>query len=174
MINIFIVLLSIVGNTEPPSIILNKKDALVWHTEQEITGEIKGLSAQELTAYHNRKPFPLSLNDDQQFSFQVTLRDSVSKIWIEAPHEGATIVSDTLYYTLGYRPAPIVKPFATIDERLATLQAEVIENPYKLPLRFIWQADSLNPGITLITPKEGPKAQIQVPHISGKYYYDLL
>ena len=174
MINIFIVLLSIVGNTEPPSIILNKKDALVWHTEQEITGEIKGLSAQELTAYHNGKPFHLPLNDDQQFSFQVTLRDQVSKIWIEAPHQDDVIVSDTLYYTLGYRPAPIVKPFAIIDGNLATLQAEVIENPYDLPLRFIWQADSLNPGITPIAQKGGAKAQIQVPHISGTYYYDLL
>lgn len=174
MIKIFIVLLLIVGNTEPPTIILDKKDAVVWHTEQKIRGETRGFTSKEATAYHNGKPLPLSLNDDQQFSFQVALRDSVSKIWIEAPYQGDVIVSDTLYYTLGYRPAPIVKPFAVVDGTSATLQAEVIENPYRLPLKFIWQADSLNPDITPITPKEGSKAQIQVPDISGKYYYDLL
>ena len=174
MIKTFIVLLVLINHIDPPSILLNKKDAAVWHTDQKLTGEINGFSAEEVNAYLNGKLISLPINDDQQFSFQVTLRDSANKIWIEAPHEGTTIVSDTLYYTLGYRPAPIVKPFATVDGNLATLQAEVIENPYKLPLRFIWQADSLNPGSTPITPKEGAKAQTQIPNISGKYYYDLL
>ena len=172
--NVFTVLLFIISHTGPPSIILNKKDAVVWHIEQKIEGETRGFAAKEVTAYYNGKPLPLSLNEERQFSFQATLRDSVSKIWIEAPYQGDVIVSDTLYYTLGYRPVPIVKPFAIIDGTSATLQAEVIENPYQLPLNFIWQADSLNPTLTPITQQEGAKAQIEVPDISGKYYYDLL
>lgn len=155
------------------SILLHTNDAVVWHAEQEITGELSGFTAEKVIVHHDQLSFSANVTNDRKFSFRVTLRDLKSKIWVEVPGD-STIISDTLRYTLGYNPVPIVKPFATINGDTATLHATTIENPYQVPLKFFWEADPQNPSVSEIQNKEDSIASVTIPNIAGEYFYNLL
>lgn len=118
------------------SIILHKKDAVVWHPEQVITGELSGFTAEKIMVHHGQIAFPVDVTNEQKFSFQIILRDKKNKIWVEVFKGDSLFVSDTLHHTLGYHPAPVVKPYATVTNQEATLRVRTIENPYKVPLNY--------------------------------------
>lgn len=68
----------------------------------------------------------------------------------------------------------IVKPFATLNGDHATLHAAIINNPYQTPLEFLWQSDTVNGALSEIRNKNDSVANVEIPDLSGDYYYNLL
>lgn len=169
----FIFSVFIFGEGDTSSILLHTKDAIVWHPEQRITGELSGFTAEKVIVHHNQFSFSVDITDDRKFSFELILQDEENKIWLTVPGDPA-IVSDTLHYRLGYDPAPIVKPFATVADNKAILHATTIENPYQVSLQYLWLPDSLNPALCQIIKKEDSIATVEIPDIPGIYNFNLL
>lgn len=155
------------------SILLHTNDATVWHPEQTITGELSGLTVENVIVHHNQDSFSVKVGSNREFSFEVMLRDTENKIWVEVPGN-PIIASDTLRYTLGYQPAPVIQPSVTISGDKAVLKATIIENPYDLPLQYLWVPDSLNPVSCQINDKEQAIANVDVPDAYGIYNFNLL
>lgn len=160
------------AQSNTPTIIIHANDAIIWHPEQEITGEISGSSAESLIVHHNNDTFPVKVNSSGEFSFDRILRETENKIWIEEPGK-REIVSDTLDLKMGYEPEPIIMPSATIRNGEATLITEVIENPYNLPLQYYWRADGKNPAKSMIRNKENATATVEIPEAIGTYFYEV-
>lgn len=49
------------------SIQFHKKDAVVWHPDQIISGEIDGLEVDIVTVYHDNFPLPVPLDHQKKF-----------------------------------------------------------------------------------------------------------
>lgn len=169
---IFVSVLWSEGNAA--SILLHKKDAVVWHPQQTISGEIVDLEAESVTVYYNEKSFSVDITAGQKFSFQLMLRDPVTKIWVDCAGVDPAIVSDTLHLSLGYTPTPLVKPSAKVIGESVQLQASTIKNPYDVPLQYVWSADSSNPAVSNISNPENVVATVTIPDVDGKYFYNLL
>lgn len=175
MVRLFVlVLLLFASGTFAASITIHEEDAVVWHHQQTITGEMYGFIAETLTLHINENSFSVSVMEDHKFSFQLILQDSINKIWLEFTDSNPVIASDTLVYRLGYTPTPLVKPFATTNGDNVTLHATTIENPYGDALEYYWVADSSNPAISEITDRHDSLARVEIPDMSGEYYYNLL
>lgn len=166
--------LLVIQEAAASSIIIHNKSAEVWNVNQVVRGELTNISASEITVYHNHRSFKINVQDGNNFSFEVFLNDQENKIWIEAYHSGIETISDTLFFTLGYKPQPIVKPLVQIDGSTATLSASVIENPYTVPLSYFWFADDRNPAASFITNEQSANASVSIPSPSGIYYFNLL
>ncbi|CAN5340068.1 hypothetical protein BH23BAC1_BH23BAC1_07270 [soil metagenome] len=156
------------------SIQFHKKDAVVWHPEQIISGEISGYDVNVVMVYHDDFPLPVRLGPDKTFSIEAILRNQENKFWITLESGDSTFVSDTLKYTLGYKPAPIVKPIASINGDQVSLQAFIVENPFRSVLEFIWTDDPGNPAPSRIKQGLDSYATVDIPDSAGKYYFDLL
>ena len=168
-----VVLVFIFSESVASPIILHSKDAVVWHPEQKITGELSGFTAEEVIVHHDQHSFPVKVTDGNRFSFHLTLRGRENKIWVEV-HGDSVMTSDTLQYRLGYKPAPIVKPFATVWNNSVKLHATTIENPYNASLAYLWMPDSLNPANSQIINKEDSISGVEIPDIPGIYRFNLL
>jgi hypothetical protein len=169
---IFIFSVFVVSESYASSILLHTNDAVVWHPEQRITGELSGFAAEEMIVHHNQLSFSVNVTD-RKFSFELILQDLKNKIWVEACGD-SVIISDTLHYELGYNPGPIVKPFATVTGDKAILHGTIIENPYKASLQYLWVADSLNPALCQIINKDDSIASVEIPDKVGIYNFNLL
>lgn len=170
----FILLIILLGKGGyASSIILHSTDATVWHPMQTITGELSGSEATSMRVHHNQNSFAVNIPSDGKFSFQVVLTDLENKIWVEVPTDPA-VVSDTLRYTLGYNPMPVVQPSVTASGNKAVLKAAVIENPYDLPLQYLWIPDSLNPASCQINDEAKARANVDIPDTHGVYNFNLL
>ena len=156
---------------ESPAVVLHQEDAEVWHPEQAFSGELNGLQARKVLVHHNERIFTVEVGKEKKFQFQLVLKDLENRIWVEVP--GSAIVSDTVNYTLGYEPEPIIKPSATIVDGKASLKAEVIENPYHLPLTYHWREAEGNPASSVIIDKRSATASVQIPRPVGDYYYEV-
>lgn len=154
------------------SVKLNEKDAVVWHYEQEVTGELSGFETDKITIHLGDSVFKSSITHNT-FSLQVTLREKETEIWVEVPYNHTTIISDTLLYTLGYDPIPIVRPIAHVKGDTAVLKAELIDNPYGQPVKYLWMPDSLNPAKSQIRSTRQSTAKVQIPDKAGHYYFNL-
>ncbi|MCL6217034.1 alpha-amylase family glycosyl hydrolase [Zunongwangia pacifica] len=156
-----------------PSILLYGNDAVIWNPEQEIKGEIIGISTEEVIAHHNNEVFSVAVDASGRFSFQRTLKKSNNKIWLEVPKD-PNLLSDTLNYKLGYEPRPILKPWTVVKNGIAELRAEVIENPYyKQSLQYYWKEAEGNPAVSEIKNPDKPMATVRIPNDIGGYTYKL-
>lgn len=169
---VFILLVFTLSESYASSILLHTNDATVWHPAQTITGELSGFTAESVIAHHNQNSFAVNVTSDRKFSFEVVLQDLENKIWIEVP--GNPVVSDTLQYTLGYKPTPIVQPIATSSGSNVILNATIIENPYDLSLQYLWIPDSSNPASSQINNETQALANVDIPEDHGIYNFNLL
>src|SRR5690554_2890999 len=169
---VFILLFFALSESYGSSILLHTNDATVWRPAQTITGELSGFTAESVIVHHNQNSFEVNVTSDRKFSFEVVLQDLENKIWIEVP--GNPLASDTLRYTLGYKPTPIVQPIATTSGNKATLNAAIIENPYDLPLQYLWVPDALNPASSQISNETQALANVDIPEDHGIYNFNLL
>ena len=173
MFRLFVIFLACLANERnPPAILLYTHDAVVWQPQQTIRGRLSGLMAEKVIVHHDQLSFTVPV-DEEQFTFQLSLRDKASNIWVEADDAGSPVISDTICYTLGYDPAPVVEPFVTLKGDTAMLHATVLENPDQAPLKFLWKADTKNPALSEINHQEDSIASVRIPALPGKYYYTL-
>jgi len=152
------------------SIILNTKNATVWLPQQIITGKTKNLSSNKLKWHVNNASGNITIKQNGTFCFSIVLTATNNIIWADDSLYGAT--SDTIYYTLGYMPLPEVKPFAAIANNIATLDVKIIDNPYNLPLAYLWTCTK-SPGFVAIQNKENSKAIAQIPNVNGDYFFTV-
>ena len=150
------------------SINLQTKDATVWLPQQTITGKISGFKSNKLKWYLNNTSGFVNVKQNRSFSFSITLKSINNIIWIE--DEAHNIMSDTIKYTLGYNPVPEVKPYAVVKTNEAILNLNVINNPYNLPLQFLWKV-AKSPAPVLIHNPSKQKTVVQIPNINGDYYF---
>ncbi|MEH6679459.1 MAG: alpha-amylase family glycosyl hydrolase [Sediminicola sp.] len=155
-----------------PTIVLHTNDAVVWHPQQEINGQISGFSGEELIAHIDEDTFPVQYQEDGTFSFQCNLPETVNKIWIETGKAPA-VTSDTIVYTLGYGLRPSLLPFVTINQNKALLQFKELKNPTSAPLHFIWKASQENPATTDIRKVNDSISSVHIPATDGTYFFDL-
>src|SRR5436853_76220 len=147
-------------NSYPASILLFTKDAVVWLQQQTITGNASGLSSKKLKWHLNNTTGFTNIHTDGSFSFSFDLTQKESIIWVEDVNH--SIVSDTIHYTLGYNLLPEVKPFITISNNVATLDAEILSHPYHKPLKFLWETVK-SPAPVSIHHSDKQKATVQIP-----------
>lgn len=171
---LFVLFVLFVTDSFAGTIILHEKDAVVWHYEQSISGEISGFTAEEVVVHHNQNSFSVNVNNKQQFSFNLTLQNGKNKIWIAFTDVDSIIASDTLFYSLGYNPVPLLQPFSTVNGENVRLHAVVLENPYNEPLKYFWTADDENPAEVEIKNENDSVAIVRIPDASGDYYFNLL
>lgn len=154
------------------SIILHTKSTTVWLPEQTIHGAVKNSSLNYVVVHINDSNFIVKVDSLQTFSFSVLLKKKQNRIWVQSqssPH----IVSDTVYYELGYKPLPSVKPFATHKGDTIFLHAAIKTNPYQSQLKFIWQADKNNPDKISIFNHLDSAAWFALPQKKGDYFLNL-
>jgi cyclomaltodextrinase len=173
--NILLLLLSsIAQNNYAASIILHTKNATAWLPQQTIKGELADFKTTSVTIHHNDSAFVIEVKDGVYFSCSLTLHNERNKIWVEALNESETIVSDTVEFTLGYKPLPVIKSFAVIESTTAIFHACIIENPFQKPLKFYWYDDPQNPAPVKIKNAHDSVAASIIPGIDGTYYFNLL
>ena len=152
------------------SINLQTKDATVWLPQQTITGKISGFISNKLKWHLNNASGFANVHLNSTFSFSVTLKSTNNIIWVE--DEAHNIISDTINYTLGYNPVPEVMPFAIAKNNEVILNLRVINNPYNLPLQFLWKT-SKSPAPVLIYNQTKQKAIVQIPNTNGDYHFTV-
>src|SRR3954464_12538492 len=94
------------------SIIFNTRNATVWSPQQIISGSTVDFNTAEIIIHINDSSFTTRVND-HRFSFTVMLTEMKNIITAEAKNDNEIVHSDTLEYSLGFKPLPVVKPFAT-------------------------------------------------------------
>jgi glycosidase len=157
-------------SSKAASIILQTKSATVWLPQQTITGKISGIAVIKLTWHLNNENGIVNVKRDSSFSFSIILKSTNNIIWVE--DEAHKIISDTINYTLGYNPVPEVMPFAVIKKDSAILNLKIINNPYNLPLQFLWNVSG-SPSPVSIHNQTKQKAIVHIPHINGNYFFNV-
>ncbi|MFD2101283.1 alpha-amylase family glycosyl hydrolase [Flagellimonas iocasae] len=161
------------GSKDTSSIELKTRDAIVWHPKQEIKGQVHGINPKEIIIYQNGKYFSTGVDDKGVFKFELCLTDKETKVWAEVPGH-PPVVSDTVQYTLGYDPIPIVKPYPVWDGEKITLHADIVENPYGEPIKFHWAPDSSNPALTDFSFDKDSLPVVEIPAEVGMYRFNLI
>lgn len=164
----------IVQNSSAASIMLHIKNATAWLPYQNIKGELAGFKTAMVTVHYDDSVFEISVNKDGKFSFSLTLHEAQNNIWVESLNGNKIIVSDTVQLTLGYKPLPVIKPYAVIEGNTATLHASIIENPLQASLKFFWYDDPQNPEPVKIKNAHDSVAAATIPETNGIYYFNLL
>ncbi len=154
-------------------IALNQSDAVAWLPQQTISGNVNGLNVKYVTVYHNHSSFTVPAKNDM-FAFTVTLFPGKNNIRVSVTKGKQLIMSPPLTLTLGYRPLPVVKPYALITGDIISLGANIITNPYGKSLRFIWMPGKTNPAQCKIMAKKGSNATAKIPGTNGTYYFKVI
>lgn len=156
------------------SIEINERDAVVWLEKQTISGRLNDFFAEQLVVQCNQTLFHIAVKSDGSFYFSLTLRKGENKINIRTTNEAAKIASDTLTLTLGFTPTPIIRPYSSYKNRLLTLHAETIKNPWGQKLNFLWSADKNNPSFCRIENSHNSVALVKLPATKGIYFFNLM
>lgn len=162
--------LIIIFNAHAASIILKTKSATVWLPEQTINGKISGFASTKLKWHLNNTSGFVNVRLNSTFSFSITLKSANNIIWIE--DEAHKIISDTIHYKLGYNPLPEIMPYAVTKKNEAILNLSIINNPYNLPLQFLWKT-AHSPAPVVIHNSTKQKAVVQIPNKNGDYYFNV-
>jgi cyclomaltodextrinase / maltogenic alpha-amylase / neopullulanase len=155
-------------------IILHKTSATVWYPGQGISGKLIDFPAGSITVHHNQRSFAAEVDSSQQFSFTLTLLPGKNTVWVIAAAGELRLSSDTIQLSLGYRPAPLVRPLATVSGNQATLRARTLENPGNAPLHYYWSPDARNPAPSQIQQPQDSVARVTIPDTPGNYHFNLL
>lgn len=158
---------------EAGTITLNEKDATVWLPKQIITGSLTGTDTKKVKVYCNNVAYPVSVATDHTFKLTVNLKQGENKIWAGYGQDNTLIRSVNVNFTLGYKPLPFVKPFASIKNGVVILDAVVINNPGNKPLKYFWTAGSSTMSGCKISNATRPNAAAQVPENAGVYNFNL-
>lgn len=153
-------------------IILHQKNATVWLPVQTISGKIQGLKAVRLTLHLNQASFIVALKADSSFVIQIDLNQQINKIWVTSDADLNTS-SDTLVLELGYKPEPLLKPYARIEGNKITLQYEIISQQGDQRLYFKWIADPANPAPCRMEKSAASKIDVHIPKVDGVYNFKL-
>jgi cyclomaltodextrinase / maltogenic alpha-amylase / neopullulanase len=176
MLNMKVLLLAIFFlqsvSTLAGSILLDQKDAEVWHIRQGFSGSLTGLSPHEIIIHHNEVAQTLPVTAGV-FSVELVMHPGDNLVWVEAMHGDSTIKSQSITYKLMYKPTPIIRPLIMLRGDTAILHADVLQNPYAEELTFYWKAQNGNPAESKITLFQTPTATAVIPLQSGKYYFNL-
>ncbi|TKK71993.1 hypothetical protein FC093_02995 [Ilyomonas limi] len=154
------------------SIVLHTRDAVAWLPQQTIQGTLVDFTTKTITVHHDTTAFTITVNNDNSFSFSLTLHDDDNHIWVHANDGNNRVISDTVTLQLGYHPTPVIKPYAVIQNNTAVLHASIILNPWK-PLQYHWTDDENNPAPVTISNANDSLAYIQIPDANGIYYFHL-
>lgn len=154
------------------SVQIDSDDKDIWHPDQIVSGKITGTATDELLVHYNGKTIAAKVVDGK-FSVNLRLLEPQNDIWVEVPGV-SSVVSDTLVYSLGYTPVPIVKPYATVSGDRAILQSVVLENLTGEKVKYEWQPDTSNPYTTEVVKENDSMATVLIPEIPGKYFYNLM
>jgi cyclomaltodextrinase / maltogenic alpha-amylase / neopullulanase len=158
--------------TAASSIFLHTRSAVIWLPQQTIFGSVVDLNATEVIVHINDSTFTTNISDNR-FSFKVTLTSLKSKIWAETKQKDKAIQSDTIVFELGFKPLPVVKPFATHQNNLIKLNSDLVYNPYNRPLSYHWLDDKRNPAPVKINNAHTRTATVDLPKKRGTYYFNL-
>ena len=153
-------------------IVFTKRDAVVWLQEQTIAGRVEGFYASQLIVSCNNNFFKIQVKKDSGFSFVVMLTSGMNKIVVKTIN-GVLKISDTLTLALGFDPVPVIKPYAVNSGRRLVLHMQIIKNPWKEPLHFLWSTDSRNPLRCRIRNKNDSITVVDLPRANGTYYFNL-
>ena len=155
------------------AIILHAKNATVWLPQQTITGSVSDLNIKKVAVHFNDSSFFVSIDAQQNFTFNLLLKKKVNTIWAEAGNKQTHISSDTINFILGYQPLPLVEAFATVKGNIISLHASIKSNSYNLPLSFKWSDDKRNPSHVKIINQNDSNARLILPSAKGDYYFNL-
>jgi cyclomaltodextrinase len=171
----FLLLIGFTGSrVYAASIVVNGKDAAVWLPSQTITGKVSTTAITNLKVYCNKVAYTVKINSDKTFKVTVSLAQGDNSIYANGEDGSSAIKSATIDLTLGYKPVPVVKPYAVISGSKITLNATVIDNPSNTTLKYIWTTPKNNPAACTIASKNSPTSAITVPNTQGIYYINLL
>ncbi len=171
-----IFLLSLVSITHS-SVIIHKKNAVVWSRDQLITGETTAFDAQQGELFVNDTAHPFEIDAvDNSFAVPVTIGEGTSEIYAVVDSSGAPVCSDTIRLTLGFDVLPEVYTFATVANRTVTLHAKTIKNPEHVDLDYFWHQDVNNPQSLGLASIKDSLLTFTIPNGApgGEYYFDLL
>jgi glycosidase len=160
-------------NASASSIIFHTKNATVWLPEQIISGSLIGFNTEKIIVHINDSSFEVK-SQHQQFSFKVLLADIKNIIVAEAKDGDKIIHSNTLIFELGFKPLPVVKPFATNKKNIVTLHSQITYNPYGNKLSYQWLEDKRNPASVKIIHSPDGTVTVKLPQKKGIYYFNLL
>jgi cyclomaltodextrinase len=166
------ILLILPLHSRASAIILDQRDAIVWLPLQIISGTIKDFNTRKVTVHFNDSTFEINTAHNK-FSFVQRLQRMKSSIWVEAKDSDQIIRSDTLLFQLGFKPVPVVKPFATVSKNIITLHSIVIYNPFDNQLSYHWKDDNHNPAPVTIHNSFDTIATLKLPGKNGTYYFNL-
>ncbi len=157
-------------------IILHKKDATVWGQNQNIKGELVSFFSDNGTLYLNNLQIQFQISSsDSSFEVPITIGEGLNTVFVEIDSSGTTIASETLKLTLGYKLRPEIFAYPTVSGNAIRLHSQVIENPDSATLFYFWEADEMNPSITIIeTPHDSTANIVLVSNAPfGEYYFNL-
>lgn len=154
------------------SIVLHTRNAVAWLPQQTIEGALLNFKAKTITVHQDTDSFTVAVNSNNSFSFSLRLHANTNSIWVQANDSNIVVSSDTVMLQLGYRPTPLIKPFAVINNNIATLHASLISNPWKV-LEYHWWGDAKNPAPAAIVNADDSLARVQIPDVNGTYYFHL-
>src|SRR3954471_10854336 len=126
------------ARTNAQEILLHKKDATVWGMHQTIHGSVRGFKPRDVTIFQDTTYQTVTVDADSSFTFTIDVHQGLNQVWASAQR----VVSDTLRLILGYRPAPLVTPVASVSKNKVHLHPRLMENPGRWPLRYTWHADA--------------------------------
>jgi glycosidase len=169
----FISFLFLIHGVWASAIILHAKNATVWLPQQTITGSVVDLNTKSIIVHFNDSSFFVPVDAQQNFNIILLLKKKVNKIWAEAGGKQNHVTSDTINYTLGYQPVPLVQPFATVKGNVVFLHADIKSNPYNLPLSLNWSSDKRNPAQVKILHQHDSAVKLILPITKGDYYFNL-
>jgi glycosidase len=154
------------------SIVLHTKNAVAWLPQQTIRGTLEGFRKKQVTVHQDSNTFIVAVAKGNSFQFSLLLHNDTNRIWVSVNDSGSIVSSDTVILQLGYRPMPVIKPYATVNTEAVVLHATTIANPWK-KLQYCWTGDDRNPAPVQIRGMDDSVVRVQVPSLPGIYYFNL-
>ena len=161
------------GRLPAATIIFKEKNAEVWLPDQSIQGRVTGLNVNSLLLYCNNTPYTVTVNTDGTFKVTVKLHYGENNIRATCGPANSITTSDQLNLTLGYRPVPVVTPFAVTNNSITTLNSTLVVNPSAKPLKYKWTAVAENPAVCTIQNRDLKASPVTIPALNGIYRFNL-
>ena len=161
------------GRLPAVTIIFKEKNAEVWLPDQSIQGRVTGLNVNSLLLYCNNTPYTVTVNTDGTFKVTVKLHYGENNIRATCGPANSVTTSDQLNLTLGYRPVPVVTPYAVINNSITTLNSTLVVNPSAKPLKYKWTAVADNPAVCTIQNRDSKGSPVTIPALNGIYRFNL-
>ncbi|MCF8240346.1 MAG: T9SS type A sorting domain-containing protein [Melioribacteraceae bacterium] len=155
-------------------ILINKHDAEVWTQSLYINGELIDFTNTEGTVSVNGIESQYNIIDDL-FTVNVKLTEGENLIFFTVMNEGTSIISDSLILELAYNIRPELYAYASVENDLVYLHAQIVDNPDSSTLTYEWSAGQQNPAELSISNPNDTLASVTFPASApnGEYYFNL-